>query len=138
MAPIEGTNRLPSSAAAWLAAFVAAVVFGVICLAIRYWIQISQRLPDFLQPSLEGVAGHVLVALHTFLLISAGVLAALVLLMVSSAIPIRLRQRQRSGERGLLDSKRLLTAAVLLVLACAPARGRQSDRALVWRGHHSG
>ncbi len=115
--------RLPASIAAWLAAFVVAMVVGAICLAVHAWIAISLRLPHFLQPSLEEVAGSVLIDLHYYFRVSAGVLAAVVLLAVVSAILIRLRRGQRNSEMSLVGPDRLPTRAALLVLACVLLMG---------------
>ena len=127
-------GRLPASVTGWLALFVVAVVAGAICLAVSAlvmisltWISIALAqsllhepvLPGFPQPSLEGVASNALIYLHYPLLVCAGVLVAVVLLTVVSAIPIRLRRRQRYSEVRMVGSGRLLARAVLLVLACA-------------------
>ena len=102
-------GRLPASVTGWLALFVVAVVAGAICFVVGTWI----LLP------LEFVASNALIQLHSSLFVGAGVLVAVVLLTVVSANPILLRRRQRNSEVSLAGSGRLLTRAVLLVLACA-------------------
>ena len=108
-------GRLPASVTGWLALFVAATLVGAICFVVGTWIVL---LPS-LGPSLEGVARNALIHLHSSLLVGAGVLVAVVLLTVVSANPILLRRRQGNSEVSLAGSGRLLTRAVLLVLACA-------------------